>query len=139
MQNATGAPHRIAQGKGAAADTAWIDGRDPLYTAVADKWMAQVTEDFGSDHVWQMDGFFADGSGWGAAVASDASDENDTSVVVDASEENDTASVVPCAWSTEKKNSYLVGYVHGHSESFATLAKAKAAWSVFSLFFCDFK
>jgi hypothetical protein len=28
-QNATG---RIAQGKGAAVDTAWIDGRDPLYT-----------------------------------------------------------------------------------------------------------
>ena len=60
-QNATG----IAQGKGAASDTAWIDGRDPLYTAVADRWMAQIIKDFGSDHVWQMDGFFANGSSWG--------------------------------------------------------------------------
>ena len=51
-QNAT---HRIAQGKGAAADTAWIDGRDELYTAVANKWAEEIVADFGSDHVWQMD------------------------------------------------------------------------------------
>ena len=51
-QNAT---HRIAQGKGAAADTAWIDGRDELYTAVANKWVEEIVADFGSDHVWQMD------------------------------------------------------------------------------------
>ena len=47
-QNATG---RIARGKAAAIDTAWIDGRDPLYTAVADQWMTQIVADFGSDHV----------------------------------------------------------------------------------------
>ena len=33
-----------ARGVGAAKDTAWIDGRDELYTAVADKWMAQIIE-----------------------------------------------------------------------------------------------
>ncbi len=38
-------------------DTAWIDGRDPLYTEVADAWMKQVIADFGSDHAWQMDAF----------------------------------------------------------------------------------
>jgi hypothetical protein len=32
-------------------DTAWIDGRDPLYTRVADAWMKQIIGDFGSDHV----------------------------------------------------------------------------------------
>lgn len=35
-------------------DTAWIDGRDPLYTRVADAWMKQILTDFGSDHVWQV-------------------------------------------------------------------------------------
>ena len=38
-------------------DTAWIDGRDPLYTAVADAWMQQIMSDFGSDHAWQADAF----------------------------------------------------------------------------------
>ena len=38
-------------------DTAWIDGRDPLYTEVADAWMKQIIADFGSDHAWQMDAF----------------------------------------------------------------------------------
>ena len=122
-QNATKA-ETIAQGKGAAADTAWIDGRDPLYTAVADRWMAEVTKDFGSDHVWQMDGFFADGSGWGAA--SDA----DSSAAAQADEADvapSPAAVVPCEWSAIKKNTYLAGYVHGHSVSFHTLEEAKAA------------
>ena len=57
-----------ARGKGAATDTAWVDGRDGLYTAVAEKWMEQIVQDFGSDHVWQMDSFFANGSSWGAAA-----------------------------------------------------------------------
>ena len=48
-------------------DTAWIDGRDPLFTRVADAWIKQVIEDFGSDHAWQMDGFFGNGTGWGGA------------------------------------------------------------------------
>jgi hypothetical protein len=104
-QNETG---RIAQGKGAAKDTAWIDGRDPLFTRVADKWAAQIIEDFGSDHVWQMDGFFANGSSWGVDVALEAPP-------------------VPCHWSEPKKNTYLAGYVHGASVSFPTLAEAKAA------------
>ncbi len=122
VQNATKAK-TVAQGKGTAADTAWIDGRDPLYTAVADRWMAEVTKDFGSDHVWQMDGFFADGSGWGAA--SDAHSSAAAQTV-----EADIApslSVVPCEWSAIKKNTYLAGYVHGHSVSFHTLEEAKAA------------
>ena len=38
-------------------DTAWIDGRDPLYTKVADAWMKEVIADFGTDHAWQMDAF----------------------------------------------------------------------------------
>ena len=102
-QNATG---RIARGVKAAIDTAWIDGRDPLYTSVADAWMKQVTADFGSDHVWQMDGFFANGSSWGAAPE---------------------APPVPCVWSAAISNTYLNGYVHGAVLEFSTLDEAKAA------------
>ena len=81
----------------AAADTAWIDGRDPLYTAVADRWMEQIVADFGSDHVWQMDAFFANGSGWGA---------EELPVAL-------PATVPPCVWSAGINNTYLAGYVHG--------------------------
>ena len=104
-QTATG----IAQGKGAASDTAWIDGRDPLYTAVADRWMAQIIEDFGSDHVWQMDGFFANGSSWGLELTDEA------------------AAPVPCEWSAAKNNTYLAGYTSKGPMSFPTLEEAKAA------------
>ena len=84
----------------AAADTAWIDGRDPLYTAVADKWMEQIVADFGSDHVWQMDAFFSNGSGWGAELPV-------------APEPPAAPAAVPCAWSAAIKNTYLAGYVNG--------------------------
>lgn len=39
-------------------DTAWLDGRDPLYTRVADAWMKQIIADFGTDHAWQADAFW---------------------------------------------------------------------------------
>ena len=52
-------------------DTAWIDGRDPLYTRGADAWMAQIIADFGSDHAWQADAFFGNGTSWGAEEEED--------------------------------------------------------------------
>ena len=109
------ATHRIARGVGAAKDTAWIDGRDELYTAVADKWMAQIIADFGSDHVWQMDSFFANGSSWGIDAQ------------ITTSEATDAPIEPSCIWSSAIPNTYLAGYVHGKSLSFPTLAKAKAA------------
>eukprot|EP00035_Acanthoeca_spectabilis_P021929 m.440986 g.440986 ORF g.440986 m.440986 type:complete len:917 (-) comp18600_c0_seq1:173-2923(-) len=105
-QNAT---NRIARGVGAATDTAWIDGRDPLYTAVADRWMEQIVADFGSDHVWQMDAFFANGSGWGVAPPTES------------------AARPACVWSDPIPNTYLEGYVHGQPVSFPTLSAAQAA------------
>ena len=105
-QNAT---NRIARGVKAATDTAWIDGRDPLFTAVADAWMEQAIADFGSDHVWQMDGFFANGSSWGTDAP------------------HETSALVPCVWSKAINNTYLAGYVHGKSLPYSTLDEAKAA------------
>ena len=113
-QNAT---LRIARGKGSASDTAWIDGRDEVYTAVADKWMAEVINDFGSDHVWQMDAFFSNGSGWGLDTPAPQAPASDVPAIDQPT----------CAWSEAIPNTYLAGYVHGHSVSFRTLAAAKAA------------
>ena len=117
QQNAT---HRIAQGKGAANDTAWIDGRDPLYTKVADAWIAQIISDFGSDHVWQMDAFFANGSTWGRNIGNEkhhfSSSQN-----VEMSEN------VSCVWSDPIKNTYLKGDLPVGHVAFPTLTEAKTA------------
>ena len=93
-------------------DTAWIDGRDPLFTRVADAWMKQIIADFGSDHVWQMDAFFGNGTGWGA----------------------DEPGLPPCEWSAPAPNAYLKGCAReagftapAHCPSHAVLADAKAA------------
>ena len=90
----------------------WVCVCVSRYTAVADAWMKQVTEDFGSDHVWQMDGFFANGSSWGA--------EHDQP-------SPSSPPPVPCEWSAAINNTYLAGYVHGKALGYPTLPEAKAA------------
>jgi hypothetical protein len=147
-QNAT---HRIARGTKAATDTAWIDGRDPLYTSIADAWVKNVIADFGSDHVWQMDSFFADGSSWGAIpqgftaeiqvaepVKYKISDAGRNGIVESTASLGLAPGLPPCVWSAAINNTYLAGYVapSGTCEvppcratlvSLPTLAEAKAA------------
>ena len=38
--------------------TAWIDALDPVFGEIADVWMAQLVQDFGTDHWYQVDGYF---------------------------------------------------------------------------------
>ena len=38
--------------------TAWIDALDPVFGEIADAWMAQLVQDFGTDHWYQVDGYF---------------------------------------------------------------------------------
>ena len=38
--------------------TAWIDALDPVFGEIADAWMAQLVQDFGTDHWYQLDGYF---------------------------------------------------------------------------------
>jgi alpha-N-acetylglucosaminidase len=49
--------------------TGWMDSLDPLFGKIADLWMETLIEDFGTDHWYQMDGYF-DGSTapWRTAV-----------------------------------------------------------------------
>ena len=42
-------------------DTGWMDALDPLYAKVADMWMTELIEDFGTDHYYQLDGWFNGG------------------------------------------------------------------------------
>jgi hypothetical protein len=105
--------HDKKQSPGHAGDTAWIDSRDPLYTRVADAWLKQLIADFGTDHVWQMDAYFANGTSWGETPPLDAGVE----------------SVVACEWAGPFPNTYIEGCANGSSPcpSFASLAAAQAA------------
>ena len=42
--------------------TGWLDALDPLYLRIADLWMTQLIEDFGTDHYYQLDGWFNGGA-----------------------------------------------------------------------------
>ena len=42
--------------------TAWLDALDPLFLKIADLWMATMLEDFGTDHWYQLDGYFNGGT-----------------------------------------------------------------------------
>ena len=37
---------------------AWLDSLDPNFGRIADMWMTQLTADFGTDHWYQLDGYF---------------------------------------------------------------------------------
>ena len=41
--------------------TGWMNALDPLYAKVADLWMTTLIEDFGTDHYYQLDGWFNGG------------------------------------------------------------------------------
>jgi hypothetical protein len=106
-------PYPCTRGKQGAVDTAWVDGRDELFTRVADAWMAQIIADFGTDHVWQMDGFFSGGTGWGMV-------------------EGPEKEAVACEWSTPSNGTYLAGCAQGpdpprHHRNFANAPAAAAA------------
>ena len=47
--------------------TGWMSATDPAYERVAAAWMRTLLADFGTDHFYALDGFFHNGTGWGAA------------------------------------------------------------------------
>lgn len=42
--------------------TAWIDSLDPVFGKIADVWMKHMIADFGTDHWYQLDGYFNGGT-----------------------------------------------------------------------------
>ena len=42
--------------------TVWLDSLDPLFLDIADKWMETMLSDWGTDHWYQLDGYFNGGT-----------------------------------------------------------------------------
>eukprot|EP00756_Hemistasia_phaeocysticola_P064325 Hpha_TRINITY_DN7710_c0_g1::TRINITY_DN7710_c0_g1_i1::g.85521::m.85521/K01205/NAGLU; alpha-N-acetylglucosaminidase len=45
-----------------AGATGWMDSLDPVYAKIADVWMKTLIADFGTDHWYQLDGYFNGGT-----------------------------------------------------------------------------
>ena len=91
-------------------DTGWMDSLDPVFGRVADLWMATLCADFGCPigSWYQMDGFFHNGTSWGAALPA----------------------LPSCIFSSPHTNSYLAGCTTPTGtpcSERATLADAQAA------------
>eukprot|EP01065_Artemidia_motanka_P029639 TRINITY_DN35724_c0_g1_i1.p1 TRINITY_DN35724_c0_g1~~TRINITY_DN35724_c0_g1_i1.p1 ORF type:complete len:846 (+),score=277.66 TRINITY_DN35724_c0_g1_i1:58-2595(+) len=86
------------------AGTGWMDSLDPKYGEIADLWMQTLIADFGTDHWYQLDGYFNGGTApWLAG-----------------------GDLPACEWSAEMKNKYVAG-CDQKCKSFPTLDAAKAA------------
>jgi hypothetical protein len=121
-------------------DTAWMDSLDPLFAEIADKWMEVLIGDFGTDHWYQLDGYFDGGTApWlsvaGAAARADpavrppsgraASHAPRTPPLVTHAPLR--ADAPACAWSPLLNNTYLAGCDGEKCESYPALGAAQAA------------
>jgi len=97
-------------------DTGWLDARDPLFSEIADLWMNNLCTDFNcTDHVYQMDGFFHNTSGWGNYHNNN--EETKIAIVQDNP---------ACIWSEPLVDTYLEGCVQ-NCQTFNTLEEAQLA------------
>ena len=99
-------------------DTGWMTSTDPLFAKIADVWMETLIEDFGTDHWYQLDGYFNGGTApWmelptpGQATAL----------------EPPRAPLPACAWSAELNGSYLKDCPSAGCTHFSTLHAAQVA------------
>jgi hypothetical protein len=99
-------------------DTAWMDSLDPLYGEIADAWMKQLIEDFGTDHWYQLDGYFNGGTApWRRRAEASHVPPQAPSL----------APYLPtCTWSGLLTDTYLAG-CEQNCKAFAMLADAQAA------------
>lgn len=96
--------------------TGWMNSVDPLYASIADAWMRQLIGDFGTDHWYQLDGYFDGGTApWLARQR--------------ALHANAWVGAAPlhCEWSAPLRNAYLAGCPVNPCTSFSNLADARAA------------
>jgi len=102
-------------------DTGWMNAADPLFGKIADLWMQTLIADFGTDHWYQMDGYFNGGTApWftGPSSPSQLLGPSHSSPV---SSDNP-----PCVWSTAVTDSYLPG-CDRDCEAFDTVDEAQQA------------
>jgi hypothetical protein len=105
-------------------DTAWMDSLDPLYGEIADAWMKQLLTDFGTDHWYQLDGYFDGGTApWKGREASASPPHSRIESHMPLSPLSDPPA---CTWSQLLNNSYLAGCVE-NCKGFSTVSTAQAA------------
>lgn len=118
-------------------DTGWMFAVDPLFTRIADLWMETLIGDFGTDHWYQLDGYFNGGTApWFFDPKKPQQQQKQPQQQQDPSFQSrifprDTATPVdasnpPCQWSQAIQNTYLAGCAQ-QCKSFDTLAEAMAA------------
>jgi hypothetical protein len=104
-------------------DTGWMTSTDPLFGEIADVWMETLIEDFGTDHWYQLDGYFNGGTApWMMKVPDEEEKETEK-------DEGTTTAGAACEWSAEMSDSYLADCPTstGGCKSFSTLEEAEHA------------
>ena len=107
-------------------DTAWMDSLDPLFTEIADAWMKQLIADFGTDHWYQLDGYFDGGTAPWRGRAADARPPSSRIESHAPATPVSPAAPPACSWSALAPNTYLAGCTQ-QCKSFTALADAQAA------------
>jgi hypothetical protein len=102
-------------------DTGWMNSADPLFGKIADLWMKTLIADFGTDHWYQMDGYFNGGTApWFTGPSS-------PSQLVGPSHHSPVNTENPeCIWSDAITDSYLPG-CDRNCEAFDTVNEAQQA------------
>jgi hypothetical protein len=117
-------------------DTAWMDSLDPLFAEIADKWMQTLIGDFGTDHWYQLDGYFDGGTApWlsgGAARGDPLSRPPAGRIASHAPVSPPVVTYAPlpvdapaCTWSALQADAYLAG-CDDNCKAFDVLADAQA-------------
>eukprot|EP00759_Apiculatamorpha_spiralis_P034366 PhF_6_TR35416/c0_g1_i2/m.51550/K01205/NAGLU; alpha-N-acetylglucosaminidase len=100
-------------------DTGWMYSTDPLFSRIADVWMETLIQDFGTDHWYQLDGYFNGGTApW--FYLNNGKNQKQTKGMVP------KKTNPPCKWSGAVPGTYLAGCSEG-CKTFATIAEAMQA------------
>jgi hypothetical protein len=135
-------------------DTAWMNSVDPLYAKIADEWMKTLIADFGTDHWYQLDGYFNGGTApWldetldeselrrladrqpppplAAAASAQQAIERHLQLAGAVAGQEPPSSSSKCTWGPLQKDTYSKcctgGSCYGGCRSFRSVASAKAA------------
>ena len=106
-------------------DTAWMDSLDPLYGQIADMWMQQLIADFGTDHWYQLDGYFNGGTApWRRRNAEVRSPPPAPPAIAAPSARDGSAPA--CTWTGLLTDTYLAG-CEQNCKGFDAVTDAQAA------------
>jgi len=113
--------------------TAWMDSLDPAFGQVADEWMKVLTADFGTDHWYQLDGYFdGDTAPWfdtteKRAAVSVGVDGSSSGAVAAFEQEQPVGAAPPACVYDKETAGYIGNCASDRCANHGTLAEAKTA------------